>query len=184
MSSPVNIVQDAPGCLDSGIAHVAVIASAATAADVSLWAIRCATAGKPIFITKIWLQVWFNGTGAATEQRYCLRKGTGCTAMSGGAAVTSLIKRGYITNANVDARVLDTGLTQTGISQAAVFWSCGWARLTHSATQAGGISPQFTLDLSASPIELKHNEVLSIQNVVTAVIGDVLVGGVEFYGVA
>lgn len=182
MSKTVRVVQDTEGSIDAGIAHVAVIATATTAADASLWAIRNATSGKTLLITKIWLQMWFNGTGAATEQRYCIRKGASCTAMSGGAAVTPLVKRAGVTNADVDARVLDTGLTQTGIAQAAVFWSCGWARLTHSATQAGGVSPQFVLDMTDSPIELKQNEVLSIQNVVAAVIGDVLVGGVEFHG--
>ena len=179
---PVQIVPHAAFNENSGIAHIAVIASATTAADASVWAIRNSTANKTLFITQIWLQMWFNGTGAASEQRWCLRKGTSCTAMSGGAAVTPLLKRATITNPIVDARVLDTGLTQTGISQGAVFWSAGWARLTHSATQAGGVSPQFVLDMFHSPIELAQNEVLSIQNVVTQVVGDVLVGGVEFYG--
>lgn len=177
----VQIVPEAQAAEDRGIAHVSVIATATTAADASLWAIRNKTAAKTLFITRIWLQMSFNGTGAATEQRYALRKGISCTAMSGGAAVTPLLKRTAITNPNVDCRVLDTGLTQTGISQGAVFWSCAWARLTHSATQAGGISPLFTLDFQ-SPLELAQNEVLSLQNVVAAVVGDSVFGACEFYG--
>ena len=56
-STPVRVVQDTPGSLDAGIAHVVVIATAATAADVSLWAIRNSGTGKTLNITKIWLQM-------------------------------------------------------------------------------------------------------------------------------
>lgn len=183
LAKPVYIAQPNHGVINSGIADIRVAQSATTAAGASVWAIRCATTGKTLKIRKIWMQLYFTGTGAATEMQYEWIKGVTCTAMSGGAAVTPLIKStAYITNADVNVRVLDTGLTQTGISQGAAFFSCAWARLTHSATQAGGISPPFVLDLADCPIELAKDEVLSLRQCTTSVIGDTVIGGVEFYG--
>ncbi len=181
---PTRVILDTPSFYGTnrGIADIRVVQSATTAAGASVWAIRNATAAKKLYITRIWMQLFQSGTGAATEMQYEWIKGTGCTAMSGGAVVTPLIKRTGITNPDINARVLDTGLTQTGISQGAAFFNCAWSRLTHSATQAGAVSGQFTLDLLGDPIELLQNEVLSLRQAVNSVIGDSVSGGVEFHG--
>lgn len=167
-----------------GIAHIRVRQSAATALGAVVWAIRNSSAGKTLYITKLWLQMWFDGTGAATEMKYELIKGTGCTAMSGGTAITPLLKRTTLTNPDVDCRVLDTGLTLTGVTQEPdPFWSAAMARLTHSATQAGGIGTQHVLDISEeAPIELAYQETLSLRQWATSVLGDNIAGGCEFYG--
>jgi hypothetical protein len=167
---------------DRGIASVAVRQTATSAAAVVAWALRSGTVGKTLYITRIWLQLWFDGTGAATEMRYELVKGTGCTAMSGGAVVTPLLKRSSANNPDADARVLDTGLTLTGVSYGTPFWNCAWSRLTHSATQAGGVSNPFVLEFGSMPIELAKDEVLALRLLATAVIGDNVGGGVEFNG--
>jgi hypothetical protein len=167
---------------DRGIARINVVQTAATAAWAYVWALRSATAGRTLYISRIWLQLWFNGTGAATEMIYVLCKGADCTAMSGGAAVTALLKRTAITNPDVDCRILDTGLTLTGVSLGGIFWRVAWSRLTHSATQAGVCSPQFVLDFGRQPIELSQNEVLVMQQAAASVVGDTIAGGVEFYG--
>lgn len=170
------------GSYDRGIARINVVQTAATAAWAYVWALRNPTAGRTLYINRIWLQLWFNGTGAATEMIYVLVKGASCTAMSGGATITTLLKRTSITNPDVDCWVLDTGLTLTGVSLGGIFWRTAWSRLTHSATQAGVASPQFVLDFGDKPIELAKNEVLVMQQAAASVIGDTIAGGVEFYG--
>lgn len=167
---------------DRGIARVAVRQTAASAAAQVVWALRCGTVAKVLYITRIWLQFWFDGTGAATEMKYELIKGTGVTAMSSGAAVTPLLKRSSIDNSDADCRVLDTGLTLTGVSYGSAFWNGAWPRLTHSATQAGGVSLPFCLEFGNNPIELAKDEVLALRLLATAVIGDSVGGGVEFNG--
>lgn len=181
---PTRVIIDTPSFFrtNAGIADIRVVQSATTSAGAAVWAFRNATAGKKIYISRIWMQLFQSGTGAATEMQYEWVKGTGCTAMTGGAAVTPLIKRTAHTNPDVNIRVLDTGLTQTGISQGAKFFNCAWSRLTHSATQAGAVSPPFTLDMLGDPIELLQNEVLTLMQAVTSVVGDSVSGGVEFFG--
>ena len=103
--------------------------------------------------------------------------------MSAGAtAVTPLLKRTGQTNPDVEVYKLDTGLTQTGITQGAAFFNCVWSRLTHSATQAGAVSPVFVMDFMGDPLELLLNEVLSLRQAVNSVVGDSVSGGVEFFG--
>jgi hypothetical protein len=167
---------------DRGIARINVIQTAATAATAYVWALRNATAGRTLYITKILLQLGFNGTGAATQMSYRFVKGITCTAMSGGTFTVPLLKRTSITNPDVDCRTLDTGLTLTGVSLGAPFWIVSWPRLTPSATQSGTHSPQFMLDFSDKPIELAQDCVLILQNAAASVIGDTIAGGCEFYG--
>ena len=165
-----------------GVADIRVVQSTTTSAGAAVWALRCATAGKVLYVTKIWMQFSFKGTGAATEMQYEWVKGTGCTGMTGGAAVTPLLKKTSITNADVDCSLLDTGLTQTAISQGTPFWNGYWSRLTHSATQGGVIANPFLIDFADVPLELAKNEVLTLRQVVTSVANDCVSGGVEFYG--
>ncbi len=167
-----------------GIADIRISQSATTGAGAAVWAIRNKTAGKKIYISRIWMQLWQGGTGAATEMQYEWKKGTGTTVMSSGAtAVTPLLKRTATTNPDVEVYKLDTGLTMTGASHGAAFFNCVWARVTHSATATADIcSPQFTLDLLGDPIELLQNETLTLMQCTTSVVGDSVSGGVEFHG--
>jgi len=174
---------------DRGILNVLVRQSAATGAGAAVWALRNATAGKVLYITRIWWMLAFDGTAAATFMRYEWIKGTGCTAMTGGVAVTPLLKRTSVTNPDVDARVLDTGLTQTGITQGAAFFTCTFPRWLPAAalstSDAGPVSPFFEMVFpDSAPIELAQNEVLSLRNGPTnaSVVGDTVLGGVDFIG--
>jgi hypothetical protein len=167
---------------DRGIASIRVRQSGTGAAPLVVWAIRNKTAGKTLYIRRFWLQLGFNGTGAATEMQYELIKGTGCTALTGATAVTPLLKRTAISNSDVDCGVLDTGITLTNVALGSAFWSAWMSRVTHSATQAGQFGGQHILDFSDQPIELLQNEVLAIRTVQTAVIGDIAEGGCEFFG--
>jgi hypothetical protein len=114
--------------------------------------------------------------------RYELIKGTGCTATNG-TAVTPLMKRTGYTNPDVEVKVLDTGITLTGVTLGAACFNCLWPRITHAATAtANSASNPFVLDFGDQPIELVQNEVLAIRTINTAVIGDGIIGGCEFYG--
>ncbi|MEA2639818.1 MAG: hypothetical protein QOF51_1212 [Chloroflexota bacterium] len=114
--------------------------------------------------------------------RYELIKGTGCTATNGNA-VTPLMKRSSYTNPDVEVKLLDTGLTLTGVTLGSAFFACLWPRITHSATAtANSASNPFVLDVGDQPIELAQNEVLAIRTEVTSVVGDGVFGGCEFYG--
>ena len=118
------VIIDTPAyfATNRGIADIRVVQSATTGSGVATWAFRNKTSGKKIYITRIWMQLFQSGTGAATEMQYEWVKGTGCTAMSGGNAVTPLNKRTAFTNPDVDIRVLDTGLTHFGQHPMILCW--------------------------------------------------------------
>jgi len=162
--------------------NVLVRQTAATAAGASVWAVRNTHATKRLYITRIVMQLSFDGTGAATLMRYEWIKGTGNTALSGGAVVTPAIFQTDLTQSvAVDARILDTGLTVTGVTFGASIWTGTQGRLTPAATvqAAGGF-----LEILEWPtaIELKQNEVLALRNGPTnvSVIGDSVFGSVRF----
>jgi hypothetical protein len=168
--------------LDRAIANIRVLASAASTI-CSVWALRNTSASRILYITSLLLQGGFNGTGAATEQQWEVTKFTGVTALAGGAVVTPFMKRTSIGAPDVDARVLDTGLTVTGGVITNPAWSFWVPRLTHSATQAGNfLSPVQVVDDPQKPIELAFQEAIAIRSLKTQVIGDILEGGIEFYG--
>jgi hypothetical protein len=99
-------------------------------------------------------------------------KGQTVSVFSGGVAVAPVNLRSSISNPDVDARLLDTGLTATGLSSVQTLGRSAWARLTHSATQAGGVSAQLRLDFGDCPLELAYQEVFGLRQLVTSVIGD------------
>ena len=163
------------------VAKILVRQSAATAAGAVVWAIRNPYFNITVSIMKIYLQLSFDGTGTNILMRYELIKGTGCTAMSGGAIVVPLIKRTSIGQSNTEIRVLDTGLTLTGVTFDSSFHTMTWGRMAPS-TSVQSPSPPYLLDYSKYPIELATNEVLAIRNGPTnnSVIGDTVIGSVEF----
>lgn len=169
-----------------GIALVKVTATGTAAANTIIWVLRnSGSAGRVLYISRIYIQCAFNGTGAATEQRYQFLKYTGVTAFGGSpTAITPLLKRTSLgAPPDVSAAFLDTGLTLTNGVAGAIWWEVIWNRLTHSATQAGGISGQYLAPVNdEQPLELAANEALAITNGATQVVGDIVQGAVEFYG--
>lgn len=159
--------------------------SAATAASSIVWGLHNPSATKIICIRSAALQLFFDGTAAATLMKYELVKYTGVTSFSLGVVVTGMHKRTSLSGAVVGvARVLDTGLTATGgtaqavvpvgamgrVTQTATNFQCAWA-MPLSANERGTIN--------AMSIELAQNELLAIRQSATSVIGDNIVGYVE-----
>lgn len=170
----------------SGLALINVRQSAATAAGVVTWGLYNANASKIVRIQSVYLTMFFDGTAVATLMRYELLKMTGITVFSGGVLVTPAHKITSQSGAQVSAaRVLDTGLTTTGGTAQSAAWNGLMGRVTQTttnfqsqihnvpvATAAGG--------LVATNIQLAQNEALVLRQLVTSVIGDNVVGAVEF----
>jgi hypothetical protein len=170
----------------SGIVLINVRQSAATAAGAVVWGLYNANATKIVHVESILLQMFFDGVAVATNMRYELLKMTGITAFSGGAAVTPSHKITSQSGAQVSAaRVLDTGLTTTGGVAQAAFWNGLMGRVTQTATNFQ--STQFNIPVASAAgalaginWQLAQNEALVLRQLVTSVIGDNVVGAVEF----
>jgi len=168
-----------------GSATILVRQSATTAAGACVWAIHNSSATKTVQILRIKYQLSFDGTGAASLMRYEWIKGTAVTTFSGGTLVTPAFLKTGINTAVSTVRVGDTGLTTTGLVAGGAVDMTNYARLTFSATQAGGIGPAHVLDFSsiqAGPLDLAVNEILCLRNGPTnaSVIGDTVMGSVQY----
>ncbi len=168
-----------------GSANILVRQTAATAAGVCVWAIHNSSAIKTVQVLRIKYHLSFDGTGAASLMRYEWVKGTAVTVFSGGAAVTPAFLKTGISSAVSTVRVLDTGLTTTGLVAGGAVDGANMARLTFSATQAGGIGVPQVLDFATvqgGPLELAQNEILCLRNgpANASVVGDTVLGSVQY----
>lgn len=158
--------------------------SAATAATNVVWALlNPAGSGRKIAIERIFLEQYFDigGTAVATLMKYEIIKGAGVTAFSGGASVTPLHKTTSLASGAVaQARVLDTGLTVTGVA-----WAGIGLNLEHSRVLATSTVPLYkSAYLFEYPrlkeIELEQGEILAIRLLAAAVIKDTLKGSCDY----
>lgn len=179
-----NVLQPTP--VYEGIALINVRQSAATAAGVVTWGLYNSHASRIVRIRSLLLQLFFDGTAAATLMKYELLKMTGITTFSGGTLVTPSHKRTSLSGAQVSAcRVLDTGLTTTGGTAQAAMWNGVQGRVTQTTTvfSQSIIIPQIASpngSLVAMNVELAQNEALVLRQLATSVIGDNVVGSCEF----
>jgi hypothetical protein len=159
--------------------------SAATAAGAIVWGLYNSSGAKTIYIRSVSLQMYFDGTAAATLMKYEIVKYTGVTAFSAGSVVTAMHKRTSLSGAVVGvARVLDTGLTATSGTAQAVVPLGAMGRVTQTVTNFQGVwtMPLASNErgtLNAMSIELGQNELLAIRQSATSVVGDNIVGYVE-----
>jgi hypothetical protein len=170
----------------AGIALINIRQSAAQGANTTVWGLYNSSSSKIVYIQSINLQLFFDGTAVATNMKYALMKMTGITTFSGGTIVTPSHKITSLSGAQVSqARFLDTGLTTTGGTAQAAFWNGAQGRVTQTTTvfdstlfsiPTGSASGQ----LVGTNIQLAQNEALILQNLVTGVIGDNVLGSVEF----
>lgn len=168
--------------LFKGRALIDITQSTTSAAASVAWALRNTLGTRIVTIERIYLELFFEGTAAATRMGYEIIKGTGNTALSGGVAVTPSNKRTSQSAeaATVSARLLDTGLTVTGVA-----WGSSSAKIYGGRIPASTTIPlyKYTLDLKhdrTKEIELAGDEVLGIRLLNTAVANDRAVGFCEF----
>ena len=171
-----------PAGRDRATLFIANAQTGTPASGVKIWALRNVTSGKVLYVRRMHFQMFFTGTGAASEQLYEVMRGTSVTAVTGGANPGVAGKRSSLSNSDIELNYALAGVTLTGLVNASPIVEMGWARLTHSATQAGSVSPPFDFDFFEQPIELAYQEVLYIQLGAVAVIGDALYGMVDVSG--
>lgn len=175
-----------PPILARGSFPISFQQSATTASGAATWMLANTLGGtRTIVVTKVWYQYSFNGTGAASAMAYELGKMTGFSAFSDGAAVTAIeAVTGLGAPTNAECRVLDTGITVGAAVFVRALGMGEWPRLTLSATQAGNASSIFSIDFHGpgyDGIELAAAEALAIRNLGTAVVGDRVYGGCQYY---
>jgi hypothetical protein len=172
-----------PAELFRGSVAIVVRQSTNTSAGACVWGLRNSSSTRTINVDRLLVSYSFDGTGATTNMRYEFIKGTGVTAFSGGSVVTPSSYKTSLASTAADTRVLDTGLTTTGITAGATLAVSGWNRLTGSATQSGTFSGVFTvLDqvVGLGPLELAQNEILCLRQLATSVAGDTVLGSATF----
>lgn len=170
----------------SGIALINVRQAAATGAGAVTWGLYNPSAVKNVIIESIKLALFFDGAAVATLMRYELLRMTTITTFSGGVLVTPAPKLTSEIGAQVSqCRLLASGLTTTGgVAQSAL-----WNGLQGRVLQTTTIFVQSIFDIPVAspgggligrPIVLVQNEALVLRQLVTSVIGDNVVGAVEF----
>lgn len=163
-----------------GIAEIEVRQSAATAAAAVVWGLHNPHATVKIYVKRIEVRCFFDGAAAATLMKYELIKATSVSAFSAGAAVTPLTKKTGQTAVGV-VRVLDTGLTTAGIANVQVLGNIAMGRVTQTTTNFQSSQLQFDFaSLLIDEIQLVQNEILAIRQTLTSVIGDNIVGSVDW----
>jgi hypothetical protein len=174
----------------AGIVLVNVRQSAATGAGVATWGLYNNSATKILRIKSIYFSMFFDGTAAATLMKYEWLKMTGITTFSGGAVVTPSHKITSLSGAYIgQARVLDTGLTTTGGTAQAAMWNGAKGRVTQTTTNFEADTYSIPVasqggQLVSTNVQLAQNEALILRQLVTSVIGDNVVGSVEFDQIA
>jgi hypothetical protein len=164
----------------SAVASVVVRQSAATGAGVVVWGVYNPSATVGLYITKIDLRCFFDGTAAATLMKYEVVRGTSVTTFSGGATVTPALRATSQSSVST-VRILDTGLTTTGLTNTQILGNLIMGRVTQTATnfQYATLLLDFT-GFTNAPLKLIQNEMLVIRQTVTSVVGDNIVGSVEW----
>jgi hypothetical protein len=170
-----------PATVKRPIYPIKVRQSAATGAAAVVWALWNPMGSTIItLIKRIWLQLTFDGTAAATLMAYEVVKATGVTVFSGGTVVTPALKRTSQGAPTTQCRVLDTGLTTTGITVQGVLNEVLQGRVTMTTTNFSQTQfQQDWVDARLDPLELAAGEMLAIRQVVTSVVGDRVQGYCE-----
>lgn len=156
--------------------------TAAIAAASTVWTVRNGTT-YPMYITRIYLEVGFDGTPAASTQYYELRRFTTATP-SGETALTAIKKKSsYGASTIADARETDS-VSSAALTVTSVVFETAFAVLANP--RQNGATNILRLEFvpwSGNPFVLAVNEGLCIQIINASVIGDSIAGTVEWYEV-
>lgn len=157
--------------------------STAAGTGVTVWALRN-TGTTTLSIRRIVLTMGFDGVAvASTMSRYELIRFYSATP-SGGTALTPVKKRTTYPTSGVDARLLDTGLTVTGVTfDAFPFYVISRPTSVTSVVTEGELNFMESGQTKFSPFELAVNEGLAIRLTTvaaTTIIGVSLTGMIEW----
>lgn len=153
--------------------------SAATAANATVWAMRNG-ATKVMSIRRLRLAMMFDGTAAATTTlKYTIQRFSAATPTAGTALTVIKKRSSYGASTVADARFLDTGLTTTSVT----FETDAHILALPISVTSGNAFYDIQFGRANEPygdFELAVNEGLCIRLLNTAVVGQGLVGGVEW----
>lgn len=157
------------------LAPINLRCTGATAADSAVWMMR-AGATKTLYIRRIVIFGCFDGTAAASTARWELRRFRTATP-SGGTAITAIPKivGDVTTTADIRQETAGAALTVTSIT-----FDTPMAAGAACPRGSTGAVAVLNVDFSAAPLQIAVNDGLCIRNTVTAVIGDVLAGFIEW----
>lgn len=159
---------------------IAVRQTAATVAGKAVWAMRSlGIAPRTIYIRRILVNIMFDGTPAGSQAQYQLVRFRGAT-HTGGSALTVIQKNvDDAATAVTDARFLDTGLTDAGVTYDAMIASFGGTRQNAASNQYPIDWPGHAMP-DARPLMIKDRDGLALLLGVAAVIGDGIQGFIEW----
>jgi hypothetical protein len=172
-----------------GIVSISVrqLLTSGAAQGSAVWAIHNVTGTKTINIKQVQIQMFFDGTAAATLMKYEFVKATGVTSLTGGTAVVPLAKKTSIsTTAAAKVMVFDgsANLSAPGAIYGGVMCPLVSGRVTQTALSfSSTLSTMSFENFREFPIELAANEMLALRpsaGWTGTVIGDNIVGYVEF----
>lgn len=171
-----------PAYLSIGMVEARIRQSTAAGANTRSWALWNSSSTRTVVVTRAKCQMFFDGTAAATLMKYDFEKVTAVTAFSGGAVVAPILKRTSLGAPSSTIRVLDTGLTLTGVTSQGVVEIGAQGRVTQTTGifNSTVVEMDFADDLKQG-VELVQNEALAIKNNVVAVIGDNLYCSIHFF---
>lgn len=157
--------------------------TATTAANALVWAKRNKSPNKAIYLRRVTLNAVFDGVAAVSTSAYQLVRISGADPSAGTNLTVLGVNTGGATPAIASsvtyAQFLDTGLTVAGVTIGAPFGVVG-------APRAPGSIAQLPIEWgepndARSRFLLLPGEGLGIQLGATAVVGDGLQGGIEWF---
>lgn len=156
--------------------------TAASIAGVVVWSMRNLGPGtqrRPLYLRRFQVNVMFDGTPAASQAQYQLKRFRTATPTAG-TAVT-VVKQNTDDGATVvtDARFLDTGLTVAGVVSDAPIMTMGGPRALGS-TWYGREWPGMLSAQGSGALIIKPDDGLLIDLGQAAVIGDGIQGWMEW----
>lgn len=144
-----------------------------------MWGIRNpASSGRTIRIKNIQLQLFFDGTAVATLMRYRLIRRGSATSVTG-AAVNAQAKNSLGTSSAIIV-VADTGLGLITAAETGAICDVVAGRVTQTATNFASVQVRLDFTAPEEGIVLRGDEMMGLMLVNTAVIGDNVLGFVEF----
>jgi hypothetical protein len=184
-----NLVNNLPvGVTPSFVGSVPISLRMSTATTSTTWLLANYSTTAKIYITNINLTAFFDGTAAATDAKWVVNKVTNCRGATGTGGVAPIPFAKYTSkNAPIAQSInLDAGIGLTSVGPIAITTTPLFTLIAGRVLQTTTLFQyqSFVWSSEESPskaIELGRNELLTISTGVVSVIGDNLIGTVQYY---